>query len=154
MGAAALHSGIFERRRKPEVGLSEDGHIAGENADNGANLAVESDRFPNNVRIAAETFLPQMMAENYNLRIRSFFVGKSEHTAIARLNAKSVEETCRYHGTRDLNGLVGSGEIEKRISHRPGAVMFKGVALRALVHKVRRRNSTVLTERTLAPAPH
>ena len=74
MGAAALHSRIFERRWKPEIGLGEDGHIVCENADNGARLAVESDRFADDIWIAAEAVLPQMVAENYNLGIRCFFV--------------------------------------------------------------------------------
>ncbi len=87
-----------------------------QNADNSARLAVESDRFANDIWICAEAFLPQVVAENNNLGIRCFFIGKSEHAAVTGLNAEGVEEARRYHGAFDLNGLVGSGEIEKRIS--------------------------------------
>ena len=154
MGAAALHSRIFERRRKPKIGLGEDGHIVCEDSDDCASLAVESDRFPDDVWVAAEPLQPQMVAEDYDLGIGCFFVGQGKHASITRLNAKGVEEARRYHGAVDLNGLVGSGEVEERISHGPSAVVFKRLGLRAIVHKVGRRNGSLVTEGTIAPAPH
>src|ERR1700683_1650687 len=113
MGAAGLHSRIFERRRKPEVGFGEDGHIVRENTDNCAGLAVESDRFSDDVWGAAEAFQPQMVAKDYDLGIGCFFISKCKHASITRLHAQGVEEARRYHRAFDLNGRVVSGEVEK-----------------------------------------
>jgi hypothetical protein len=104
--------------------------------------------------VRAEAVLPQMLAENYNLGIRRFFISQSKHAAVAGLDAKGVEIARRYHGTIDLDGFVSSSEIEKRISDRPGAVVFKGLVLRAIVQEIRGRNGSVLAEGTIAPAPH
>ena len=65
-----------------------------------------------------------MVAEDYDLGVGCFFISKSEHAAVTGLNSKGVEEVRRYHGAFDLNGLVRSGEVEKRIS-LPSAVVFK-----------------------------
>src|SRR5215472_787081 len=75
MRTAAQHSLILQGSRKPQIGVREDGGVVREDADNRARLVVEGNRRSDYVWIPAKPLLPQMMAEDYNLRLRCLFVG-------------------------------------------------------------------------------
>ena len=94
----------LRKARKPEAWRHDAGdEIAG---------AIQIDVAPHDFRIRAEVFLPQTMAQNYNVRApRLIFVG-GKLAAQHRLNPQGCKETRRDGAGIDLLRLVGAGQVE------------------------------------------